>query len=536
MDPGKIWFDIMDEFQLYVMKQDILTNVTSRELCQNDLSIMYQGTQTGALWASKMLDSWGKIGPGIFKRRPKFPGDYDECLMVVPEANYTTQYCTSSVTVKQLLGHSLPNIRYTAGLCLPSTCSGEDAKVLINEFLAALSGTELSYGSVECKLREIPWSDNSVCVLVVLCFFAFFMVTGTLFDVLIVRGYIFELTCQNGADDNDYEYIPSSNEKRTLPSPSNSKSRKYEPGWLGKFFLSFSVRTNAEKLLSTKTGKGNIDCINGIRFYSMCWVVLGHHYVFGSSKINFSEYVGMARERWTFQTITNAYPSVDTFFTLSGLLMTYLVMKELEKLKSGNLGGFLAKFYFHRFWRLTPPYMLFMLAYVTLWRYLGDGPYWPQDGMFSNECDTWYYNLLYVNNFMHDRTCMVQSWYLANDMQFFWFSPFIFLPIFYLKDKPYKPGLLWAFVLLLANILYVSITSVERGFGAISGTDWKKYIYYKPYARIGAYIVGMVTGYVMYRTKLKVRMHWSVWLFGWVAATAAGLSILYGLYGENSGK
>ena len=46
--------------------------------------------------------------------------------------------------------------------------------------------------------------------------------------------------------------------------------------------LCFSVYTNGAKVLDTKTGPGSIDCIHGIRFLSMSWVVLGHVFISGA--------------------------------------------------------------------------------------------------------------------------------------------------------------------------------------------------------------------------------------------------------------
>ena len=45
-----------------------------------------------------------------------------------------------------------------------------------------------------------------------------------------------------------------------------------------KFLLCFSIYTNGKKLISAKKVEGNIDCLNGIRFFSMAWVVLGHSF------------------------------------------------------------------------------------------------------------------------------------------------------------------------------------------------------------------------------------------------------------------
>ena len=43
--------------------------------------------------------------------------------------------------------------------------------------------------------------------------------------------------------------------------------------------------------------------------------------------------------------------------------------------------------------------MLFLMFYVTLFKYWSNGPMWPQAGVEVNECkDTWWKNLLYINN------------------------------------------------------------------------------------------------------------------------------------------
>lgn len=52
-------------------------------------------------------------------------------------------------------------------------------------------------------------------------------------------------------------------------------------GTLGAIFKSFSVITNAPKLLSGKSGPGAITCLHGIRFFSITWIILGHTYNYG---------------------------------------------------------------------------------------------------------------------------------------------------------------------------------------------------------------------------------------------------------------
>ena len=51
-------------------------------------------------------------------------------------------------------------------------------------------------------------------------------------------------------------------------------------GILSKAILAFSFYSNARKVLNADQPKGAINCINGIRFFSMTWVILGHTIIF----------------------------------------------------------------------------------------------------------------------------------------------------------------------------------------------------------------------------------------------------------------
>jgi len=55
------------------------------------------------------------------------------------------------------------------------------------------------------------------------------------------------------------------------------------------WLLGFSAVTNTKRLLDCSSPKkGQITCLNGIRFWSMCWVLVSHVYqgldYFGNSK------------------------------------------------------------------------------------------------------------------------------------------------------------------------------------------------------------------------------------------------------------
>ena len=158
---------------------------------------------------------------------------------------------------------------------------------------------------------------------------------------------------------------------------------------------------------------------------------------------------------------------------MSGTLVSYLTFKELDR-NNGKLNIFV--FYLHRyirydqclksvtlnfslFCRLTGVYAVIVLFHASLMRYLPRGPANFVDLAAKGCQDAWWTNLLYVNNLVIDQgnvrdldqncsfqsntvlQCMGQTWYMANDMQMFWASPFMIVPMWWIHKKK---GKLWA--------------------------------------------------------------------------------------------
>lgn len=102
--------------------------------------------------------------------------------------------------------------------------------------------------------------------------------------------------------------------------------------------------------------------------------------------------------KWGMQTLANGSVSVDTFFVMSGLLVSYLLLKELDR----NKGRFnVGLFYLHRYLRLTILYAFILGFIATLIVYLGTGPTWYNVHLFSNACRiTWWRQFLYSNSLL----------------------------------------------------------------------------------------------------------------------------------------
>lgn len=156
--------------------------------------------------------------------------------------------------------------------------------------------------------------------------------------------------------------------------------------------------------------------------------------------------------------------SVDTFFVMSGLLVSVNLLKHLEKtyvnhfeyncvqkitihfnlifaitmfnIRGGRIN--ILVLYFHRYLRLTPLLVVSILFSTTIMQYLGSGPLWPGlIEMFRGQCQrNWLSTLLYVQNYANaNDVCFGHSWYLSVDTQLFVISPFVMYLIYKFKSK-----------------------------------------------------------------------------------------------------
>lgn len=123
-----------------------------------------------------------------------------------------------------------------------------------------------------------------------------------------------------------------------------------------------------------------------------------------------TELAGEMFKRLSFSIVSNGTFSVDSFFLLSGLLTSFTFLKELSKRNSTLSFGFMFKYYVHRLWRLSPPYWAMLMFSLLLTKYLGSGPLYPLDGFENKDCQ-WWWNLLYLNNFLgFDKQVNIFCW------------------------------------------------------------------------------------------------------------------------------
>ncbi|GFW80234.1 nose resistant to fluoxetine protein 6 [Trichonephila clavipes] len=104
-----------------------------------------------------------------------------------------------------------------------------------------------------------------------------------------------------------------------------------------------------------------------------------------------------------------------------GFLNGYFFCLEYSK-KSGRISWL--NFYRKRFLRIAPLHMMVYWTYTTLFTYTGSGPLWPTYDTNPVCRKYWWWDLLYINNFLTGwQQCLIVNWYLAVDMQLYMMSP-----------------------------------------------------------------------------------------------------------------
>lgn len=523
-------------------------------LCLSDLKNLFQSVVKGERWGLEVLDSFGKIQPGILLANFHSPGFFDECKSVgrdssfgmIPEnVTFNSQYCSLNIKA-QLTGMPMP-LPFSFGMCVSENCSEKVLNKIIDQAMSMLLiNTTSIKPHATCQKNHLEFDGKAVAALLFAGVFALLVTISTILDVLstwMAKNDILQKTTSTNVEVLHYAHKINSEETPLLGSPTTSVAQKNPAsGCLMKFFLAFSVYSNGKKILSTKKTAGTLGAVNGVRVLSISWVILGHIFAFIIGVVsNVGYFYTVDLKRRSYQAILNAFVSVDSFFLLSGLLVSYLLLKELRR-NEGNIKWlpFIAKFYFHRYWRLTPSLMLLMFVYVPLFPYISDGPFWPQKGLEQGQCNkTWWYNMLYINNFFNEE-CMAWTWYLANDMQFFILSPFIIIPLYYSKFLGWIIGGMillgsWIATGIISNKYQLPASQLEQLTSPSMGLHYFNDYYIKPYCRVGPYIVGIFCGYFLYKTDCKLKINKVLNIFIWMVAATLACLIVYGLYDDVNG-
>ncbi|XP_032670293.1 nose resistant to fluoxetine protein 6-like [Odontomachus brunneus] len=564
--------------------------------CKRDMERFLDALRDGKLWAAKMSDASGRYSSQFYFGNDFWLGSSTLCreLNVTHEKNargidddeaegegeeeesrqspFPLRFHVARLYLTLPKEVDFSTRQVFLGLCLPGTC---DRASLTSMLRASADRVERegnsTYRSSGPKIHVVtvkPVPSSNYCAWRDPKFYVLSAIGGAIL-LLMICATVYEYrsfspvkdtesssTSNNNDKTNDFMDKNLNDEHRIAMGPENGqeliekgakhpqkespiqKKEREEGFWL-KCLLAFSPTVNGSKIISTEpAAKDNLTCLHGLRVLSLGWVVMVHTYLQVFSIAENKTLRTVTERNFMFQTISNATFSVDTFFFISGLLVTILFYRSLGNL-GNEKGSFLrtssTKFIImilYRFVRLTPAY-LFVLEMNEIIKQAQAKTVFSPIIIDHLNCEKfWWRNVLYVNSlYPHREMCMLWSWYLANDTQFYVLGIFLLL----LSVKYFKTVVAIVSLLIASSwfttfsIAYSNdyIARIQEPFALFDE------LYDKPWLRAGPYFIGTITGYILFKTKCQLKLPVGAGLIGWTLSAMIMFSVVYGLYPGN---
>ncbi|KAG8225586.1 hypothetical protein J437_LFUL002105, partial [Ladona fulva] len=337
---------------------------------------------------------------------------------------------------------------------------------------------------------------------------------------------------------------------------------------LKEVMLCFSLARNATKIMNgseeesreqdaSTQGSGLKDrerfsCLHGIRFFSLAWIIGGHTCYISILFADNKHFRGVTERDFLYQTIANSPYAVDSFFFISGLLLAYNYFKSTSPRDvptitpstptpphpSKSVGKCVIRFcglLIYRILRLTPPYLFIIgVLEVANKQYRSDSVFDPSNDDDITCARYWWRNILYINTlFPAKEMCMLWSWYLSDDTQFY----IIGLTLLTIASSHFNFAAFFTVTLLLSSWISTGFMALEYGYTPRISEPLALFdeLYDKPWTRVGPFIIGLAAGWMLYVKNCKINMNKGTTLIGWMISMTIFFILIYELHGRTIG-
>lgn len=529
--PHALDFDVRN-----VTREMLAVNVpteASNEQCREDSLLYTKEALAARPWALRMYDSSTKVPDGLLTGNVVQLGNFDECLGThAMDANGTGlfwgQYCLAGLSVDRL--YNEPN-NNTATRPMP-----KDANLFSNHLLAALAGHRLQWAvclPASCSAHDLEHhlQHSMPQLLLPEGEPPRFALNASVLPSNCYRARAVHL------DEADWAIILTLSCIFGIVVASTAYDLTHPEAAPDALMKAFSIPKNARALFATKA-HGQMGSVNGIKFLSMAWVMLFHKYcvMVETPNVNSDVVLEGLKYDWTQMPISNGGSmAVNSFFVVGGLLLTHGFIRDRVAGRPFSL----FKFYIYRYIRLTPVYAVTVGIYATILYHFGNGPLWnPVMAMHRENCrHHWWRNLLYINNYqpVTSELCVVQTWYLAADMQLYWLSPLLLWPL-WRWPRAGKGLLLVLLTVPLASTFWITYTrrypwADDKEISNEIRNSYFPLIHASAYARAAPFLVGVGLAWALHASrKSKIRLPKILVAVCWVLLLAVSWIITYALY------
>ncbi|VVC35960.1 Hypothetical protein CINCED_3A019863 [Cinara cedri] len=501
--------------------------------CADHVEQYQTALRNGKMWAYKMSDASGHYSSGYFWGNTYWLGSKSLCTEI-SEHDKEVPFKLGFNIIKTYIALKAP-INYTEryqylGICMPYSCTKQDVDEMVSQSLQQDDVPERDVKVTKVKSPHDYYNvfrDRIFWLLVIIsAVTTVFLILGTSLDVYLENN---GRNKTNGFMFDNYKYAVSSAKLQPLSehskidmesetSKSSETLSKDQPMTctVANVLLAFSVRRNLKQICDKTIGEDTISTVHGLRSLSMVWIVLGHVCIVSFKYSDNMEFRNVAERHLLFQLINKATFSVDTFFFISGLLVSFLYFRTTAKLDVNKLTkttGFLSNFIefvgllIYRFCRLTAPYFFILgIVQLTMTWFHYNSVFDPPTDEHVNCPKYWWRNLLYINTlFPVQDMCMLWSWYLADDTQFYILGVILLI----LSARYFKAAAATLVICTVASWFttgYIAYTNKHMPNIDDPLALFDK-IYDKPWTRLGPYFVGMAIGWLLFKTECKIKMN-----------------------------
>lgn len=526
---------------------------------------------------ASVLESFGHYDSGVLEGRYMILGSYSQCLrsqLILdderPHVRTSTRYCLAKLKIDNHLDPDLKRRKmkeYEAdyalsiGICIPDSCHSISFTAKTRPLFQTLIDSQfrmpsslyidnsLEVKSMQCEvdsgseLRRLSWHGRLLVAFLV-CWLSL-IIYATYRNYKQARGG--DLTFKN-------------NEMTTMIS--NAINHNGQDAQVCRDSSNFECIYDSINLQNSwqtftwvkpdNTGERiNLDCLSFVKVLGCFLVIVGHTFLINFYlKVTgyFSSLSTMDHNPWEGLAVSLT-TIVDTFFVLSGILITYSAMKKFsnrqkESSRKSSIRHSLLVFtkqwfslFLARYLRLVPLFFLVFWFKKSLFIHIGSGPYWDfglNKELYSGQClrkVSWLTSFSFTANYVPlKQLCVGQAWSVSNDI----FFALTLTPIIVLMTKKPIQAILLSIVISLASSysMYLDFTNIPESIsnftqdGKLVGmtllTRFSDAWYIAPHNRLSPFLVGALFGFLIYNySQSKELKQWPTWLRG----TATRLSI-----------
>ncbi|KAG5676993.1 hypothetical protein PVAND_006784 [Polypedilum vanderplanki] len=532
------------------------TNVS--ELCSDHLEILQNAIENDEIWAYKVRDVSGKKSFGFAWGNNFWLGGERACLQLNnPPAIYlkpseTRHMMKNAASIKSgiplayrmfYIAHS-SRIQFDInlfnqsmihiGLCFPKVCTDLDADEFGNKIIVPVTVNDRDiYGRISYEksrtlnVRENFLNDTFVKIMIyTILTFGILVTLGTFYTALTrnmkeVNGFILN----NISNLSNNENIITKN--LDLTSKLKHTTIKTKKLVADRFWFCFSLQKNYKFIMSPNLGKDSLPVIHGMRTIGIFWIIIGHIYYYAIASIDNLQLAFSYAESLTLQPIFAAAISVDSFYTISGLLLAYGFCEKQKKRPSRNLVVDVLKGVFYRYIRIAPCFMILMLFAVSMSMCLNDtSQFLTVENIEVNCKNHWWRNLFFIQNlYPLSEMCLSWSWYVSTDFQLFIISSIILA----ISARNFKLSVILTLIIAVTCSIYSGHIGLQQSFGFSLDNQYRSIdeLYTKPYTRAAQYLAGTWTGFYL----SKINRQWGIRKIyinlGWALSIVTLLSLVF---------